>query len=165
MGDSGGPLLVRMSDGRVGVLGSLRAGAASCAGVDLFERLDTVAAWLAQRVESPPAEPPTCGTLDGEGRCFDTLAVWCGKNGLESEICSADSPCGWSDAASGYRCVADDPCRGVGDRGACADDSSRLSCEHGVLVTTACGACGACSLGRDDALADCRAESENDLSR
>lgn len=45
VGDSGGALLGRGSDGRSQVLGVLDAGSASCTGEDFYTRLDRVASW------------------------------------------------------------------------------------------------------------------------
>jgi secreted trypsin-like serine protease len=46
VGDSGGPLLVRDEEGQHRIAGVLSAGSASCLGVDLYQRLERVRAWL-----------------------------------------------------------------------------------------------------------------------
>jgi len=46
VGDSGGPLLMRDADGRHRIIGVLSAGSASCVDIDVYQRLESVRAWL-----------------------------------------------------------------------------------------------------------------------
>jgi hypothetical protein len=45
-GDSGGPLLVRDAEGRLGIAGVLDRGSANCLGVDVYSRADRVRDWV-----------------------------------------------------------------------------------------------------------------------
>lgn len=135
-GDSGGPLLVRDEDGRVAVFGVLSRGSIDCQGIDIYVRASAAAAWIDERVGPEPAREPSCGAIDGVGRCFDGDAVYCEAGQLVREAC-APALCGWSDAARGYRCVAEERCSGDGF-GAC--EGSLLSrCEDGVAASEPCG--------------------------
>lgn len=45
-GDSGGPMLIRGSDGVVRVLGTLDRGSENCVGVDVYTRIDVLRDWI-----------------------------------------------------------------------------------------------------------------------
>jgi hypothetical protein len=153
-GDSGGPLLVRSQDGHAGTLGVLDAGSASCAGVDLYTRLDTLIDWLPAdaRLTAPvgaadagltePVDRPY-QSLGQEGRCFGTTAVWTDADQLDAMHCEAGRVCGWSEHSGGFRCVesGSDPCSGVDDLGRC-EDGVAVQCTRGQLTRNACKACG-----------------------
>jgi hypothetical protein len=60
-GDSGGPLLRTSRAGLLQVIGVLSKGAASCRGLDIYLRLDSVSAWITETL-GPAQEPadPAC---------------------------------------------------------------------------------------------------------
>ena len=148
VGDSGGPALTRSADGSVTVLGVLAGGSASCWGVDEYTRVDVAEPWIRAIANAAPV-PPSCGTLDPEGRCYGQVAVWCplttkGNGGVRAERCIFPERCGWDRDAVGFRCVlpADDPCVGIDDLGVCRAGDA-VSCAGGRLQRNACSACGA----------------------
>jgi hypothetical protein len=155
-GDSGGPLLIRGPSGLVKVAGVLAAGDPDCRGRDRYERLDSISVWL----DPPEIEAPyavECTNLPKRGRCFGQRAVWCDANGLTAADCAAEEACGWSVAASAFRCVAPaaDPCRGISELGECSDDVA-LRCEAGKLVSMSCRDCGApCAISSRSGKAVC----------
>ncbi len=142
LGDSGGPALVRDSEGRVVVAGVLSSGSTSCLGEDRYVRVDTVADWIAETTGATVRETIECGGIDARGRCLYGNAVYCGGTSLVSEPCNGDRRCGWDRVARGFRCVlpADDPCGGVDAFGAC-EAGATLFCHDGRLSRTACS-CG-----------------------
>jgi hypothetical protein len=143
--DSGGPMLVRGTDGNVFTAGILSSGSSDCVGQDTFTRLAAFADWLDATIGPPaarPVESAPCGSLDGEGRCFGSTAVWCDQGSLRGDGCGDATACGWSRTAGGFRCVAaaDDPCGGVPDTGTCLPTST-VRCDRGQLVETSCTDC------------------------
>jgi hypothetical protein len=144
LGDSGGPLMIRGSDGGVRALGILSAGSATCRGTDRYTRLDDARPFLENLIGSlDGGAPPACGNLGSVGRCFGERAVWCDNGVARAADCSAPQACGWDGVARGFRCVdaAHDPCNGVDDFGACEGDIA-TRCDGGRLVTTSCASCG-----------------------
>ena len=141
-GDSGGPALVRASSGAVVVAGVLSRGSPSCTGADVYERLDSIADWLQQKVGETSSTPSACETLGSVGRCYRGVAVWCEQSVERGERCV--DACGWDAASQGYRCIAasDDPCEGISDLGACAANNA-TRCVSGRLEELACDTCGA----------------------
>jgi hypothetical protein len=141
-GDSGGPLLVRASDGTVRVAGVLTAGSADCVGRDRYLRVDRADAFFA----ALPAErcgSQGCGRLDARGRCFARTAVWCESAELRGMACETSSRCGWDDSAAGYRCVPpESACAGVDAFGRC-NGSVTERCDAGALLSEDCSATGA----------------------
>jgi hypothetical protein len=147
-GDSGGPLILPRGDGLTQgeILGVLSHGSTSCVGLDHYERIDTLASWIADTLTAIRANP--CGDVTREGRCGGGEATYCGPEGLVRDVCASGLSCGWSVTAAGYRCVdiADDPCGGVGPATECADDAV-VWCDHGTLERVDCGPCGGrCSI-------------------
>jgi hypothetical protein len=145
MGDSGGPLLVRDSDGEVAVAGILSQGSVSCLGSDRYTALTGALDWLAPLV--PPLAPSSsCGNLSPAGRCFDGIAVWCEGGSVAATDCtgSATRVCGWDRGTAGWRCIdrANDPCSGVTDLGECAGDVV-VRCGAGTLEEEPCDLCAA----------------------
>lgn len=152
-GDSGGPVLVRASDGSVRIAGDLSGGDSSCVGRDNYTRVDAHRAWIEGYTGPTPTDDGAgCGAVTSEGRCMDGAAVWCGADGrLESLRCPAGSTCGWDAGASGYRCVAGggDACAGLDAVGRCDGNIARW-CDRGVARARDCGACGqTCALVAD----------------
>jgi hypothetical protein len=136
--------LVRDANGAVVVAGILSRGSSDCIGLDEYVRLGAAREWLTASVgdELASAEPG-CQALGHEGGCFDGVAAWCTTGGdLDAEQCEAGSSCGWSDAASGFRCRGDGEgaCGNVTAVGEC-DDNVALRCEHGELVQEVCATC------------------------
>ena len=88
-GDSGGPLLMRGTDGGVEVAGVLSIGSATCREDDTYARLDTIRDWI-QTVTGPYVPVDLgCGGVGPEGRCFYGTAVWCsGSAQLSATACS-----------------------------------------------------------------------------
>jgi hypothetical protein len=141
-GDSGGPLLAASpSPLAPRVIGILSGGSGTCRGRDRFVASTAFDAWVADVRGTALQEP--CAGLTSEGTCQDGLARWCAGEWVEAERCTGDRLCGWSAAASGYRCVASDqdPCRGAGPGGDCDGTTLRV-CRRGTLVEADCGACG-----------------------
>jgi hypothetical protein len=142
-GDSGGPLIVARDDAftQGEILGVLSHGSTSCVGLDHYERIDTLASWIADTLAGIRAKP--CGDVTHEGRCDGGEATYCAPEGLVRDVCASGLSCGWSVTAAGYRCgdVADDPCGGVGPATECADDAV-VWCNHGTLERVDCGPCG-----------------------
>jgi hypothetical protein len=145
-GDSGGPLLSR-STGSVGqTIGILSRGATDCRGVDRYERIDQLGQWLSSEMERAAAAG--CGAVDEEGACSGATASWCEDGKLRAQTCVDKQLCGYATGV-GYRCLDGefDPCDGFGDMSSCRDDDI-VRCDHGVLRSTSCGACGQhCALG------------------
>ena len=141
LGDSGGPLLIRATDGSVRVAGVLWAGAANCLGLDEYTRLDTIYDWVLERT-GDFTKPAPCGGVTNEGSCFFGRSVWCDAGTLQSETCVDQTACGWSADESGYRCIGPDldPCAGVGTTGTCAGSAAER-CDRGTLVSESC-TCG-----------------------
>jgi len=141
-GDSGGPLMVLATDSTVRVAGVLSFGDPSCLGLDNFTRTDLQTSWI-EAVIGPITTPGApCGDITDEGACIGaTTAIWCDGSVLASETCSGGESCGWSDADFAYRCVADDPCGGVGDAGECQGGTATW-CDQGTLRRRGCAACG-----------------------
>jgi hypothetical protein len=111
-GDSGGPLIANSPGELVGVLST---GSTTCVGLDRYERIDQIAAWIRETTESAERDP--CGELDWEGRCVPGGAVWCTGGMIATEECQKNSQteeiCDYDLSTQGYRCVAAglDPCR------------------------------------------------------
>ena len=141
-GDSGGPMLQRLSSGALGVVGILSSGSQSCTGNDAYTLTESADAWLRARVGAP-ALATSCAALSAQGRCFGERAVSCQGSRAVANDCAAPLACGFDVRANGFRCVQPkhDPCEGVSDLGEC-DGTDARRCERGQLVTEACGACG-----------------------
>jgi hypothetical protein len=95
-GDSGGPVLIRDTSGRVKVAGVLSKGSASCLNLDLAVRTDAIAAWIAQQLPATAVEPPAdeCPALDGGGLCLGDRRIFCAAGALAIEGCPPDQTCG-----------------------------------------------------------------------
>lgn len=145
-GDSGGPLLVRGLTGAVEVAGVLSVGSASCRGTDNYVRLDALTGWLTAELSSSSVRRTTaCASLAARGACFDGRAIFCERGEPVARDCwRSNDICGWSDAAAGYRCIADadDPCFGIGELGICSGDVA-VYCSGGHVEHTLCFLCGA----------------------
>lgn len=127
-GDSGGPLLIRDRSGQVGILGVLSTGDASCVGKDEYLRVDGLEQWLGG-VVALPQPSDACGEIDGRGRCFDDLAVWCEDERLSAASCVAAETCGWVVELGGFRCATAPVC--AGDHfGRCVNGVARVCDEH-----------------------------------
>jgi hypothetical protein len=146
LGDSGGPLLVRSESagGAIRVAGILSRGDVSCRERDTFVKTSAISDWLtAAGWRSAPDK--SCRAIGREGRCFDTLAVYCDGAELTAERCSLGSPCGWDGARSGYRCASAPEC--LGDRyGVCVEGGVE-QCSEGNSEFEACP--DACATGAD----------------
>jgi len=154
VGDSGGPLLVRDEAGRVGVLGVLSTGAASCVETDHYLRVEPLLAWLRALLELPEA-PDACGAIDARGRCFDGRAVYCEDGRLRSDPCDAGTHCGLALDAGGFRCAAEPLCDGDAF-GAC-DASAAIRCDEGGATVTPCDVLGReCGYDPRTGVATCR---------
>jgi hypothetical protein len=145
--DSGGPLLVRGDGAAVFTAGILHGGSSDCLGKDSFTRLASAQEWI--RANTAPSDggaaagpAGSCAELGARGRCYGSLAAWCDEGTLRGERCGGPAACGWSLAASGFRCVdpADDPCGGVADTGRCLPDGA-VRCDAGRLLESSCAAC------------------------
>lgn len=103
VGDSGGPLLGRGSDGTLRVLGILDDGDPSCTGKDRYTRGDLIAKWSEWDDESilapeANAEAPQCDGMDEDGECNRGIAMWCVNGVPKVRDCGAiDSVCVESD--------------------------------------------------------------------
>lgn len=141
LGDSGGPLLIRGTDGSVQVAGLLSAGAAHCLGLDQYTRLDTIEDWVLERT-GDFTKPAPCGGISREGSCFFGRSVWCDAGTLQSETCVAPAACGWSADENGYRCIgrALDVCEGMDAAGICSGSAAER-CDRGTRVSESC-TCG-----------------------
>ena len=145
-GDSGGPLLMRGTDGGVEVAGVLSIGSATCREDDTYARLDTIRDWI-QTVTGPYVPVDLgCGGVGPEGRCFYGSAVWCSGAQLSVTACSGGESCGWDPAQMGYRRVSSgtDACQGVDSIGGCEDGAARW-CDRGTLASEPCG-CAPCRI-------------------
>jgi hypothetical protein len=145
-GDSGGPMLVRGSDGSVQVAGILSKGSLTCTGDDRYVRLDSIGDWVRGVAGQNTSSDVECGSITSEGRCFHGNAVWCANGDIAGQACSGTMRCGWDANQVGYRCVpaSTDPCRGVDAVGACGRNVA-LQCAGGVLETRECG-CSPCRI-------------------
>lgn len=138
-GDSGGPVMAIASDGTARVAGDLSNGDGNCVGRDNFTRTDVFVDWIEQYTGPTVVEDAGCGDITSEGRCQAGVAQWCEGDVLRTERCDT---CGWSEGASGYRCLrGDDPCGGVNAAGACDGTVARW-CDRGQPRARDCGACG-----------------------
>jgi hypothetical protein len=161
-GDSGGPALVRDSEGSLVVAGVLSFGSRSCGDSDEYERVAPAAAWIVDNAvdfTAPGQVLADCSLVGPEGRCLGDGALYCEEETPRYEQCKAGSSCGFDRAEGGWRCVTDatDPCRGIGDRGQC-DGSARVWCDAGTVFTIPCDACGAqCVMSAADGQAICNA--------
>ncbi len=144
-GDSGGPLLMRSSDGSVRIVGVLSGGDSSCLGRDNFARLDRARAFVETATgPTPEAEELGCRGFSDEGRCVLGVSVFCGEDDvLHAEVCGDDEVCGWNEDEAAFRCVAParDTCAGIDNWGVCAGDVARF-CKDGELQEIDCGECG-----------------------
>jgi hypothetical protein len=157
IGDSGGPLMVRNDGGQIAVLGVLWKGSVTCRTVDSYVRGDILADWVSRTVGALPTDDRSCGPLSSEGDCFSGIAVWCDSNGHRAaQHCDLPLTCGWSAEVSGFRCVREDPCRGVSRRGQCRGLNRRIRCLRGRVVASVCAAPKRrCEISSQDAEARC----------
>jgi hypothetical protein len=145
-GDSGGPVFVIASDGSVRVAGDLSNGDGNCVGRDNYTRVDVHRAWIESYVgTTQPPGPQPCGAVDAVGSCNAdrTQATWCAPDAtLQVATCGGTQVCAWDTGAAGYRCLeaAQDPCRGITERGACRDNVLTW-CQQGRLLARDCGVC------------------------
>jgi hypothetical protein len=146
VGDSGGPLLGRSSDGRVRVIGILDDGDMSCRNLDRYTRADLLRGWEPLARLIPPEYPALdCEGLQQKGVCLQQTAMWCEANAPRAEDCSEqDRVCGWSSHDAGFRCVEahEDPCGGLGSHKQC-NASDLVWCNHGQITSSNCAQCGA----------------------
>ncbi len=144
-GDSGGPLLVRDTDGRAVVLGVLSVGSGTCVDHDRYVRLDALRDWIESVVGPYVRREQECGTIGAQGRCLYGSAMWCSGAKLVVEACAAVARCGWDVAQSGFRCVlpSADRCDGVDSVGACVSGTAEW-CNGGVLQRQSCQPCSSC---------------------
>jgi hypothetical protein len=147
LGDSGGPLLVRASDGSVVVAGVLSEGSSTCLGDDVYWRVDALRDWIDQTVGATSPSDLQCGGITATGRCLYGDAMWCVNGEVVAQACAAPEACGWDNAQQGFRCVAptSDPCRGVDSVGSCRSGEA-LMCDGGVLTVQDCGSCNGCGI-------------------
>ena len=140
-GDSGGPLLIRDDSGVPRAVGVLSKGSSNCMGQDHYVSLLSLRDWIPTEDDPPSADTMACGNIDRSGRCYAGLAVWCDGT-VRGDRCDAESVCGWSAAADGFRCVRreDDDCEGVGTIGGCRGETL-LECERGVTRERRCDSC------------------------
>lgn len=146
LGDSGGPLLARASDGSLRVAGILSAGSPTCMDQDRYVRVDAAADWVEETVGPYASPQQECGSIGVEGRCLSGAALFCDAGVLQADDCAAaGAACGWDATQAGFRCVPlhTSACEEVDAVGACRGTAA-LTCVAGELVTTSCGACGAC---------------------
>jgi hypothetical protein len=151
-GDSGGPILVRAEGGNVAIAAVESFGERSCTGIDVATRVAPVLDWIHQVIGSgDPLVVPTdaCAAIEQEGFCDRGRAFFCDGLTLNVTSCEADEVCGWSNEASGFRCVsaAEDPCHGVGSQGRC-QDTRALRCTAGRIDEIPC-ACECASSAAD----------------
>ncbi|MCB9598109.1 MAG: trypsin-like serine protease [Sandaracinaceae bacterium] len=143
-GDSGGPLMALASDATVRVIGGLFFGDMSCVGQDNFTRVDLYLDYIEAIIGPIVVEGAPCGRITEAGDCVGArTAVWCdtASGTLTTATCDAPTACGWDAGVSGFRCVTDDPCEGVGAAGACVDGTASW-CDAGTLRHRGCSACG-----------------------
>lgn len=155
-GDSGGPLLLRATDGSVRVAAVLSMGSASCTDFDLYTRLDLAADFLSSKLEAPHTPALGCEAIDRVGRCFGTRAVYCDQT-LHAELCDGGRSCGFDRALGQFRCTnpVDDPCQGSDEFGRCDGDTA-LRCVNGALERIDCARCGErCSPHPASGIASC----------
>ncbi len=138
-GDSGGPVLVIDSGGRVRTGGALSGGESSCVGKDDYARVDIALAWVELFTGPTPTPDNRCGSVDGVGRCSGGgHALYCDADRLQNQTCLAGQTCGWDVTASGFRCISGaDPCGGVDRIGACSGSVARW-CENGTPKARDC---------------------------
>ncbi|MGO9838546.1 MAG: S1 family peptidase [Polyangiaceae bacterium] len=143
-GDSGGPLLIRASDGAAVVAGVLSIGDSTCLETDQYVRVDAVQAWVTGIVGPIGTPSADCGSISEVGRCLFGSAFWCASGALMADVCSAPNECGWDAGQHAFRCVAatTDPCAGIDSVGACRSNVAE-QCVDGGLVRNAC-TCGTC---------------------
>jgi hypothetical protein len=144
-GDSGGPLLIRGSDGAPLLAGVMSVGSASCLEDDTYIRLDALQDWVSATVGPSAPIDTECGTITPQGRCFYGNAVWCEGAQVNADRCVAPKRCGWDWSQNGFRCVdpSADPCDGVDSVGACVGESA-LWCYNGTLDRQSCRPCDVC---------------------
>jgi Trypsin len=141
-GDSGGPALIRASDGSVRLAGVLSVGHRACVGMDIYLRIDAELSWLGVSAGASVDDTVDCGGITSVGRCFDGTAVWCdGMRMLQATSCRSPTFCGWSGDERGFRCVERDPCGGKGDLGTCSGSTVEY-CAEGRLLSHECYGCG-----------------------
>ncbi|HET7542024.1 MAG TPA: trypsin-like serine protease, partial [Polyangiaceae bacterium] len=143
-GDSGGPLLVRDSTGRVRVIGVLSAGSASCLALDLYSRLDGLEDWIQSIAGVSVAEPQPCAAISSQGRCLYGNAVWCEGNELHASFCNSGSRCAWSGEDAGFRCITQGAtCADVDAIGVCRKGDA-VRCVEAHEAVEDCGPCASC---------------------
>lgn len=158
-GDSGGPMLVRGTDGQPSIFAVLSKGSPTCIGGDVYERVAPVGDWIAQTVGETARGSGDCGGIGPEGRCFADKAVWCEGGRIAAAECGELS-CGWDARASGYRCVPseDDACGGISELGECRAGQA-VRCWRGTALGLDCERCGGqCGISPSSGYASCDAE-------
>lgn len=144
-GDSGGPMLIRGTDGRPTVAGILSTGSASCLERDSYIRGDLIAEWMPSILPAETEAPIVCGAITKAGRCLYGSESHCVDGALITTHCGDEQVCGWSKALQRYDCMTPvgDPCKGYGSSGLC-DHQIAYSCEAGKLSAVDCGPCSIC---------------------
>jgi len=160
-GDSGGPLLVRASDGTLAVVGVLSDGSGTCLDEDTYARLDGIHDWIESVIGSYASVDKECGTITEVGRCLYGVALSCSGTEIVANVCAAGEICGWDTGQAAFRCVdpSSDPCAGVDSVGACQNGAAEW-CNGGVLETESCGPCGTCRVDGQTGSPECRSGSE-----
>lgn len=138
-GDSGGPLLVRQADGRVGILGIEHQGDRSCVGRDYLVRMDRNIAWIDDALGRLQGRTgiDRCNGLTYRGRCVADRVEWCDGDAILFQECGPDGlVCGLLDPQQGIFCRPPAACEGEGAL-RCAG-GVLLSCAEGVVTETDC---------------------------
>ncbi len=164
IGDSGGPILVRDTNGRLVVAGVLSTGSTTCRDFDVYVRADLLRDWVDFHIGTGPLPEEKCGDVTEVGFCRRGVAIWCGGEEVTAETCNSEQVCGWSIESSGYRCLnpEEDLCEGVDDVGVCEDGLARR-CKMGTIVESDCEECGLdCALDSAQGRMICLPEDDRD---
>jgi hypothetical protein len=151
-GDSGGPLLVRDTAGRAGLIGVLSKGASDCVGEDHYVHLENAAGWL-------PSTPPVgvsvpCGGLDERGACFYGVAQRCAEGQLITDVCAGGKLCVWTmQGFFGCGEPASSSCGATTQLGECQGETA-ITCNAGELKSSDCNP-GQCARSPSDGVARC----------
>lgn len=145
-GDSGGPLLIRDTNGRVAIAGVLSAGTVSCRGEDTYVATDAFREWFelhsAEDVDTKAGN--LCSTLTARGMCYNGRSIYCDGDLAVAEVCRGETVCGWDRSQDGHRCIPqkDDACHGIDELGICKGNRA-LRCVSGVIFEANCSECAA----------------------